>query len=65
MQARMLNAVGDAIIAVDTDHNIIFWNDAAARIYGWRAEEVIGHNTARSYGSEIIGEGCKEDPGAD
>jgi len=44
LQARMLDAVGDAVIAVDTDHNIIFWNNAATRIYGWRAEEVIGHN---------------------
>lgn len=45
MQARMLNAVGDAVIAVDTDHKIVFWNDAATRTYGWRPEEVIGHNT--------------------
>lgn len=43
LQARMLNAVGDAVIAVDTDHNIIFWNEAATRTYGWRPEEVIGH----------------------
>ncbi|HJX56242.1 MAG TPA: PAS domain S-box protein [Methanoregula sp.] len=45
LQARMLDAVGDAVIAVNTDHNIIFWNDAATRIYGWRPEEVVGHNT--------------------
>lgn len=45
MQARMLNAVGDAVIAVDTDYKIVFWNDAATRIYGWRPEEVIGHDT--------------------
>ena len=45
MQARMLNAVGDAIIAVDTDHTIIFWNEAATKTYGWRSEEVIGRHT--------------------
>ena len=45
MQARMLDAVGDAVIAVDTDHKIIFWNEAATRTYGWRPEEVIGRNT--------------------
>jgi len=45
LQARMLNAVGDAVIAVDPDHKIIFWNEAATRTYGWRPEEVIGHNT--------------------
>ncbi len=42
MQARMLDAVGDAVIAVDTDHKIIFWNEAATRTYGWKPEEVIG-----------------------
>jgi PAS domain S-box-containing protein len=42
LQARMLDAVGDAVIAVDTDHKIIFWNEAATRTYGWQSEEVIG-----------------------
>ncbi|MFA6332021.1 MAG: PAS domain S-box protein [Methanoregula sp.] len=44
-QARMLDAVGDAVIAVDTDYNIIFWNNGATRTYGWKQEEVIGRNT--------------------
>ncbi|MDD1719965.1 MAG: PAS domain S-box protein [Methanoregulaceae archaeon] len=44
LQARMLDAVGDAVIAVDPDHRIIFWNEAATRTYGWRPEEVIGQN---------------------
>jgi PAS domain S-box-containing protein len=44
LQARMLDAVGDAVIAVDNDHKIIFWNKAATRIYGWRPEEVLGHH---------------------
>ncbi len=44
-QARMLDAVGDAVIAVDTDHNIIFWNGGATRTYGWKPEEVIGRST--------------------
>ena len=45
LQARMLDAVGDAVIAVDTDHKIIFWNEAATRTYGWKPEEVIGRST--------------------
>ena len=44
-QAGMLNAVGDAVIAVDTDNKIIFWNEGASRIYGWKAEEVLGRST--------------------
>jgi PAS domain S-box-containing protein len=45
LQARLLDAVGDAVIAVDTDHTIIFWNNAATRTYGWKPEEAIGRNT--------------------
>ena len=35
-QAQMLNAVGDAVVAIDADGKIIFWNDAATKIYGWK-----------------------------
>jgi len=43
--AQLLDAVGDAVIAVDSDHKIMFWNEAATRTYGWRPEEVIGRST--------------------
>ena len=43
LQARMLDAVGDAVIAADTDNKIIFWNEAATRTYGWEPQDVIGH----------------------
>ncbi|MFA4848402.1 MAG: PAS domain S-box protein [Methanoregula sp.] len=46
MQARMLDAVGDAVITVDTGHRIIFWNEAATKTYGWKSEEILGHNIA-------------------
>ncbi len=42
-QARMLDAVGDAVIATDTDRKITYWNKAATTIYGWEPEEVMGH----------------------
>jgi len=45
MQVRLLDAVGDAVIAADSDNTIIFWNEAATRTYGWKPEEVIGRNT--------------------
>jgi len=44
MQARMLDAVGDAVIAVDTNNRIIYWNDAATRTYGWEPEEALGRD---------------------
>src|ERR671910_999197 len=41
-QARLLNAVGQAIIATDPQGRIIYWNRAAEELYGWPKEEVMG-----------------------
>lgn len=43
-QADLLNLTRDAIIVREADDTISFWNRAAERIYGWRADEVIGHS---------------------
>lgn len=40
----VLGAIGQAVIASDIDGLITFWNDAAARLYGWTAEETIGRS---------------------
>lgn len=41
-QAKLLSMVNDAIIAFDLDKKITYWNTAAVRMYGWKAEEVFG-----------------------
>ena len=41
-QAQLLGAVGEAVVAVDVDGRIVYWNRAAERMYGWSAEEVMG-----------------------
>jgi PAS domain S-box-containing protein len=41
-QARLLDAVGQAIIATNTQGRIIYWNRAAEELYGWPKEEVMG-----------------------
>ncbi|MGO9480531.1 MAG: PAS domain S-box protein [Candidatus Kryptoniota bacterium] len=41
-QAMLLDEVNDAIIAYDRIGKITSWNPAAERLYGWKAEEVIG-----------------------
>jgi PAS domain S-box-containing protein len=42
LQARWLEQINDAVIALDKNLLITAWNQAAERIYGWKAEEVIG-----------------------
>src|SRR5690348_5378902 len=43
-QAELLDQAQDAILVRDLDHNILFWNKGAEKIYGWPAEDVIGKN---------------------
>jgi PAS domain S-box-containing protein len=40
--ADLLSTVGQAVIATNTAGVIIYWNNAAEKIYGWAAEETIG-----------------------
>ena len=44
LQSRMLDSVADAVIAADPKGKIIYWNDAATRIYGWRPGDTLGHD---------------------
>ncbi len=44
-QAELLGAVGHAIVAVDTDRRIIYWNTAAEEMYGWSAVEAVGRTS--------------------
>ena len=39
-----VQAAGDAIIAAKPDGTIILWNPAAARIFGFTAEQALGHS---------------------
>jgi phosphoserine phosphatase RsbU/P len=41
---ELLNLLADGAYITDTDRRIVFWNQAAQRITGWRAEEMVGHN---------------------
>jgi two-component system cell cycle sensor histidine kinase/response regulator CckA len=43
-QAALLDKATDAILVLDLDNFIRFWNRGAQRLYGWKAEEAIGKN---------------------
>jgi PAS domain S-box-containing protein len=43
-QARLLDAVGEAVMATDLNGRISYWNAAAEKLYGWTAEEVLGRD---------------------
>ena len=41
-QARLLDTVGQAVVALDLDGRITYWNRFAETLYGWPAREVVG-----------------------
>jgi len=43
-QAALLDITTDAILVQDLDHQILYWNKGAERLYGWTAEEAIANN---------------------
>ena len=42
-QAQLLGAVGEAVVALDMDGRVVYWNRPAEQMYGWSAEEMMGH----------------------
>ncbi|MBL7991139.1 MAG: PAS domain S-box protein [Candidatus Kapabacteria bacterium] len=41
-QAKLLNSIGDAVIATDLQGAITYWNRAAEELYGWSSGELLG-----------------------
>ncbi|MGA9291736.1 MAG: PAS domain S-box protein [Ignavibacteriaceae bacterium] len=46
LESEMLDSIGQAVIAIDLLHNIIYWNQAAEKLYQWSRSEVLGKNIA-------------------
>ena len=42
--ARVLDAIGLAVIATRLDGTICYWSPFAETLYGWSASEVLGRN---------------------
>ena len=56
-QADLLNHVGQAIIMVDKNGSIRFWNKASEKLYGWSEEQALGQKI-----TELLGNTSPEEP---
>jgi PAS domain S-box-containing protein len=45
-QASLLDQVRNAVIAVDLEYKVVFWNSFAETLYQWKREEALGRNIA-------------------
>jgi PAS domain S-box-containing protein len=45
-QARLLDIIGEAVIATDSEGKVVFWNRFAEQLYGYTAAEAIGRSGA-------------------
>jgi diguanylate cyclase (GGDEF)-like protein/PAS domain S-box-containing protein len=45
-QAELLDKAQDAIVVVDMDDRILYWNKGAERLYGWTGNDVAGRLAA-------------------
>jgi PAS domain S-box-containing protein len=54
-QARLLENVNDAIVSTDSQFTIRSWNRQAEKMYGWKADEVLGRSSAELLRSEYPG----------
>ena len=52
--AGLLEQVQDAVFVCDPEDRILFWNHAAASLYGWSAEEVRGKLSAEVLHTEQV-----------
>jgi len=43
---RLLNSISDAVISTTPEGEILSWNPAAERLFGWTAEEALGESVA-------------------
>jgi diguanylate cyclase (GGDEF)-like protein/PAS domain S-box-containing protein len=58
--ARLLDAVGQAVIATDPQGKVIYWNQAAEEMYGWSAKEAMGRSIVEIMASEELIERAEE-----
>ena len=54
-QSRLLDAAGQAIVAVDAQGRITHWNRACESLFGWKSSETIGEHLLVLLSSQVTG----------
>ena len=54
-QSDLLSKVHEALIGIDANYIITYWNGAAEEIFGWTKEEVLGKNSEELLQTKIEG----------
>ena len=52
-QASLLDKAQDAIVVLDMEGKILFWNKGAERLYGWTRDEVQGRNVSELFYNDV------------
>jgi PAS domain S-box-containing protein len=47
--AHILAQLKDVVVCTDADARVVYWNQAAERIFGWKSEELLGHSLATRF----------------
>ncbi|MBF2063961.1 MAG: response regulator [Calothrix sp. C42_A2020_038] len=53
-QAALLDVATDAIFVCNLKNQILFWNKAAERLYGWKEEEALGKQTIQLWREDSV-----------
>jgi PAS domain S-box-containing protein len=56
-QANLLDIAQDAIVVRDLNDKIVYWNNSAERIYGWKRDEAITRNASQLLYAEVDTDG--------
>jgi len=59
-QARLLDAVGQAVIATDRGGKVVYWDRAAEQMYGWSVQEAEGQRLSELAVAEDLRDRAEE-----
>ena len=50
--AHILSQIRDAVMCSNVEGRVIYWNEAAEKLFGWTQEEMVGQNILRRFPAE-------------